>query len=489
MEKQNNKIVVNNRLNQGNSPQVLNMAISTFLVEKEKYVLNPPYQRGYVWNYKRQQKLIESVLSGWPINTIHLSQSDDEYHVIDGKQRITTLLNFICPEKDQTAVKVFVDKGNGEISKMSYATINKEAIAGNIACQSIKNKISNYALSIVRHENMNMSKEKDLFDRINESEPLGVNEKIFCSNFRSTSIFKYIFNKHVKKLNYLLTNNITVDRNYTGMRFLAEILVLGFGKDLSENFDCRNKNTSDIQKFINFFENKIDNIQVEGMTDEEVQECISDMFYLDKKYKLSSIDKEFEKSCDKIVDALIGVDNIKILKICIDGFLTIFNRQKNLKTKGKKDKAWFLDCFCWAIGKYQDKILTKSYVEANWLTMHDLFVNQYKIGWRDTEEGQALKTRNNEGSRIRTRINVLEKMFQDSGLDTGKKNQNLSAKDKFDAILQSDGTCQYTGKLLSDPHIDHFKPKSLYSEHEKAVVSDPFYNISVGNKPKNSESV
>lgn len=64
--------------------------------------LSPPYQRGDVWGVKRRQNFIRSILLGVPIPSLIVNQrlwadwdSDYRITVIDGKQRITTVFNFV----------------------------------------------------------------------------------------------------------------------------------------------------------------------------------------------------------------------------------------------------------------------------------------------------------------------------------------------------------------------------------------------------------
>lgn len=71
-----------------------------FLVEtlknldgEHKIIYNTEFQRGEVWNTRRKQKLIDSILRGYSINTIFLRQlSDGKYECLDGQQRLKTLL-------------------------------------------------------------------------------------------------------------------------------------------------------------------------------------------------------------------------------------------------------------------------------------------------------------------------------------------------------------------------------------------------------------
>lgn len=60
--------------------------------------LNPSYQRADVWQTAEAQILIESVLRGIPLPSVILLQRNtddgDRYEIVDGKQRLTSLLRF-----------------------------------------------------------------------------------------------------------------------------------------------------------------------------------------------------------------------------------------------------------------------------------------------------------------------------------------------------------------------------------------------------------
>jgi hypothetical protein len=61
--------------------------------------LNPSYQREYIWSNPDSQKLIESVLRGIPLPSIILASMSgnggDKLQIVDGKQRLTSLLRFV----------------------------------------------------------------------------------------------------------------------------------------------------------------------------------------------------------------------------------------------------------------------------------------------------------------------------------------------------------------------------------------------------------
>jgi hypothetical protein len=69
--------------------------------------LKPPYQRKPVWVARQKSYLIESILLGVPIPEIYMQQvttaaGTTTYAVVDGQQRLRTILQFIGTDKDPT---------------------------------------------------------------------------------------------------------------------------------------------------------------------------------------------------------------------------------------------------------------------------------------------------------------------------------------------------------------------------------------------------
>jgi 5-methylcytosine-specific restriction endonuclease McrA len=66
--------------------------------EKGQIDLNPGFQRASVWRDPDRNKLIDSILRNYPLPSIFLHRSDNDgntvYYVIDGKQRIESILMF-----------------------------------------------------------------------------------------------------------------------------------------------------------------------------------------------------------------------------------------------------------------------------------------------------------------------------------------------------------------------------------------------------------
>lgn len=80
-----------------------NLAWFVDLHRRELLELDPPYQRRSVWNQRYREDFIETVLLGYPAPSIFLYEDigDDgssRYSVVDGKQRLTTIISFCNDE-------------------------------------------------------------------------------------------------------------------------------------------------------------------------------------------------------------------------------------------------------------------------------------------------------------------------------------------------------------------------------------------------------
>ncbi|WP_211305490.1 DUF262 domain-containing protein [Xenorhabdus cabanillasii] len=74
------------------------------LYRDEELKLDPAFQRLFRWNNEQKTKLIESILIGIPIPEIFVAQkSDGTWHVVDGVQRLSTLLQLTgnLPDKEK----------------------------------------------------------------------------------------------------------------------------------------------------------------------------------------------------------------------------------------------------------------------------------------------------------------------------------------------------------------------------------------------------
>ncbi|MGM9319299.1 DUF262 domain-containing protein [Deinococcus aquaticus] len=65
-------------------------------VERGAMILQPEFQRNFVWNTTKASRLIESLLLNIPIPVIYVAEAPGgKQEVVDGQQRLTSITSFI----------------------------------------------------------------------------------------------------------------------------------------------------------------------------------------------------------------------------------------------------------------------------------------------------------------------------------------------------------------------------------------------------------
>lgn len=98
-------------------------------------VLNPIYQRDYVWTAEDKERLIESIFNSRNIGTFvfyYRSHPDGRLEVIDGKQRITAILDFFTSKITYKGKYFHELDGRDKYHFMSFATQFVEISGSNI---------------------------------------------------------------------------------------------------------------------------------------------------------------------------------------------------------------------------------------------------------------------------------------------------------------------------------------------------------------------
>ncbi|MDE5693713.1 MAG: DUF262 domain-containing protein [Duncaniella sp.] len=75
--------------------------------DRGELIIDPDFQRGNVWNSRQRSELIESILMGIPLPIIYLFESiDGRKQVVDGRQRITAIIDFLNDKLRLTDLKI-----------------------------------------------------------------------------------------------------------------------------------------------------------------------------------------------------------------------------------------------------------------------------------------------------------------------------------------------------------------------------------------------
>ena len=65
-------------------------------IERQRFIMDPDFQRDFVWDAKKQSKLIESCIMRIPLPVLYVAEGPDgRIVVVDGLQRLTTFVRFL----------------------------------------------------------------------------------------------------------------------------------------------------------------------------------------------------------------------------------------------------------------------------------------------------------------------------------------------------------------------------------------------------------
>lgn len=146
------------------------------MITEGELILQPDYQRKFVWNEKTQSQFIESLLLSIPIPTIFLAENDDDtLEVIDGQQRLTTVYSFYKSilDEDELNRNSVKDKQLDEIQPLKLSglntlnNLNKKTL--NEMGEKLQRRFKNVSLPMVIIQKDSSEDIKyDVFSRINQ---------------------------------------------------------------------------------------------------------------------------------------------------------------------------------------------------------------------------------------------------------------------------------------------------------------------------------
>lgn len=245
-----------------------NNSIKNVISFIEQIDFQPPYQRyGNVWNEDKRQLLIDSIINGYDLPKFYLhyitdynndlNKSGKSYAIIDGKQRLQTLKDFV--ENNLKLNNQFVYEKNSEfqIAGKTYQEIAVEY-------PDIKYDFDSFELDIVYVITDEIERIEELFFRLNEGMPLNSAEK-------RNGVVGYL-NDRIKQI--IENHEFFTDRfQYTNKRHqyadtcLKLIIteyhdqLLSFTKKTLDEFVANNREkTSKLQDVINQVLNNLDKI-------------------------------------------------------------------------------------------------------------------------------------------------------------------------------------------------------------------------------------
>lgn len=197
----------------------------------KKYNFEPPYQRDYnVWELDQKSFLIDTIMKNFPVPPIFLEQKINiptgktYYDIIDGKQRLSAIVDFIenkikLPETfgdDKYGTKVLNGKFFNEIQEL--ANEDEEVM-------DFVSGFWGYVLSVEYIENPDIKIVDSIFDRLNRGGARLNEQELRKANYYDTVIYREI--EKLKKDEFISDLLCNTNKNrLADISFITEVYLL-----------------------------------------------------------------------------------------------------------------------------------------------------------------------------------------------------------------------------------------------------------------------
>jgi hypothetical protein len=158
-------------------------ALDKVFKRRDRYDI-PDWQREEVWDIKKKQKLIDSILKGWRLPKFYLLKTaEDEYDVVDGQQRLSAILEFFSNDLPLS------EESSREFGASYYKDLSPRT----------SDFFDDFEIDFDEIEGATDQELKEFFQRLQEGLPLTSSEKLnsihsklrdFCKSLASTNFFK-----------------------------------------------------------------------------------------------------------------------------------------------------------------------------------------------------------------------------------------------------------------------------------------------------------
>lgn len=128
-------------------------------IQKNRYILDPDFQRDFVWSNAKQSKLIESCVMRIPLPVFYVAEAKDgRIIVVDGLQRLTTFARFLNGDLRLTGLATDENSGSHELEGKYY-----DSLPINLQERVSDTQLTMYILDAKAPERARL----DIFERVN----------------------------------------------------------------------------------------------------------------------------------------------------------------------------------------------------------------------------------------------------------------------------------------------------------------------------------
>ena len=208
--------------------------------------LDPPYQRKSVWTLKDRTYFLDTIFKGYPSPAIFVHKETDDqgkttYHVVDGKQRLQTILRFV-----QNEIHIGKDFGDQNFNNKIFDDLSTGQ----------KQIFWNYVITVEFVESIETQSVNQIFDRLNRNSK-NLNEQ----ELRHAKYDGWFIREAEKEAENTFWENVKIStksksKRMKDVQFISELLMIilanqlvGFNQDHITDVYAMYDNPSDSQEF------------------------------------------------------------------------------------------------------------------------------------------------------------------------------------------------------------------------------------------------
>ncbi|MFB2553852.1 DUF262 domain-containing protein [Ensifer soli] len=217
------------------------------LNEKGQLDLNPPYQRKSVWSPRDKRYFIDTILNNYPAPPVFLHKSLNEngratYHVVDGKQRLQTIIDFT-----ENKVRIPDDFADVNLQRKRWADLER----------ATRERIWNYVLIVEMLPDTGDAALKNTFERINRNSRKLTEQEMRHARYDGWLIT--LAEAEAEKQEWKDFGIVTTARakRMSDVQFISELIyvllkdaITGFDQDALNEFYAEYEDTSELPEFV-----------------------------------------------------------------------------------------------------------------------------------------------------------------------------------------------------------------------------------------------
>lgn len=137
-------------------------------IKADELDLQPDFQRGEIWDLKRRQRLVDTILRDWYVPAIHIviGPEGDEV-VLDGQQRLAAIRDFIA---DKIPVDGTIEPHDARVHELNGLKYSQLPV-------SVRKAVNRFIVQVITLDDYKPQEPNELFFRLNQSYNLTPPEK------------------------------------------------------------------------------------------------------------------------------------------------------------------------------------------------------------------------------------------------------------------------------------------------------------------------